>query len=811
MSGVRASPTRRAPAPLVLAVAIVLGCAPGAARADVFGPISLVSAGALDGGAPQQAEYAHDAAVSGDGAYVVFDGAIGGVTGVWRRDLASGAIEQVAGGDAELPSVSADGRYVSFTTNEGLSLPTITNGRPDEDPRREAANVYVRDMDLGPTEAGAFAVVSAPSGSTAPLTYSGAGTTLGASAAGRSAISADGSRVAFVTTAPSNLVAYPKLEAEERGRGLIPAPHTPPLQVAVRDLQDDTTILVSRCYFHCTQPAGEGAAAPVVGEGQLGALYPGLRLEFPTVPESGEWPGAAISADGSTVAWMGENVGQQAPTLAAETLEPLYTEPLWRRIEPGSETATERITGGSDPTNPACVASGETALSGAASAADPCQGPFAKQAGTAQVTGIWGHGPDVGDFIPRLSADGYTVAFLSQAALVSGGYGAGRGGEAQESDLYLVDMHPGLTRDQALTPLTEIGPVGLAYSAPVADFDISPDGMQVAFTTARTEFPLSSPAFVSEPGPEPGLPELFDVDLADSTLTRVTHGYLGGPGEQPHTTNLQEEDQYGPSPQGFGALSPSFSATDQALVFTSTADNLVYGDGNTPVGTKPSAAPANGSDAFLVEPTRYTALATVQYVSPAPGTSTEPSWRLGLSAVSRPDGSVLLYVQVPGPGTLRAAARGAVTLVGASSAASHAPKASRAHRSARAHTASYGPSGAGAGAARGHISARNRRSTPGQAAKAVVERTLAAAGHSASAGELVQLPLRLGKPYAPLAARRGGLSATVEVTFSAPGAPTLHDSIAVTFLRKQATARSSAKRRSRRGRAAERPKKGQGL
>ena len=43
-------------------------------------------------------------------AYVAFDGSVGGVTGVWRRDLATDAIEQVAGGDAELPSISEDGQ-----------------------------------------------------------------------------------------------------------------------------------------------------------------------------------------------------------------------------------------------------------------------------------------------------------------------------------------------------------------------------------------------------------------------------------------------------------------------------------------------------------------------------------------------------------------------------------------------------------------------------------------------------------------------------------------------------------------------------
>ena len=67
-------------APLALSgVATLLCAAPRAADADVFGPISLVSEGPLDGGPPQQAEYAHDAAISGNGEYVAFDGSVGGV------------------------------------------------------------------------------------------------------------------------------------------------------------------------------------------------------------------------------------------------------------------------------------------------------------------------------------------------------------------------------------------------------------------------------------------------------------------------------------------------------------------------------------------------------------------------------------------------------------------------------------------------------------------------------------------------------------------------------------------------------------
>ena len=116
---------------------------------------------------------------------------------------------------------------------------------------------------------------------------------------------------------------------------------------------------------------------------------------------------------------------------------------------------------------------------------------------------------------------------------------------------------------------------------PIAEFTISPDGTQIAFTTRRTQFPLSAPAFVSAPAPEPGLSELYDADLANSTLTRVTQGYEGGPSEQPHVRRPQEEDQYG-SLRGAGAASPAFTGDGGELVFSSTASNLAFGDGNTP-------------------------------------------------------------------------------------------------------------------------------------------------------------------------------------------------------------------------------------
>jgi Tol biopolymer transport system component len=762
-----------APARVLAMLALLATCSltavaalePAPATADVFGPISLASEGSIAGGPPQQVEYARDAAVSGDGRFVAFDGSVAGVTGVWRRDLATGAIEQVAGGGAELPSISESGQFVSFTTNEGRTLPAITDDLRDEHPQQEAVNVYVRNMGLAPLQEGAFAVASAPSGSSEPLTYSAAaGTVFGSAAAGRSAISADGNEVAFVTTAVSDLVAYPALEEEERLRGEVPVPHTPALQVAVRRLNTRETILVSGEYDRASGETTSNPVAPPAEGEALGAVYPG-HARFRPPPEYGEWgpdgapPGAAISGDGSTVTWMGANIVKQARMLSGEAPEPHYTEPLWRRIA-SPATSTERVTGGSDPENPGCVASGEASLPSNASPSDPCQGPFVVNTGRGgtQSSGIWseagGNSAALGDFVPRISADGYKVAFISTALPLALGenFSADRR-EGEPADVYVADMHPGLTRDQALAPLTELaGASSRAETEPVRDFAISPRGDQVAFTTRRTAFPLSFPAFVSAPSPEPGLNELFDADLGDGTLTRVTQGYTGGVSEMPHKQKAPgEEDAYEATP-GAGSESPSFSAAGTLIAFSSQASNLVVGDGNTP-----PAGPGDGGDAFVVARQIQQVLPTQQYISPAPATATEPAWRIGVSAQPLRDGSVRLYVEVPGAGLLRAQARGVVLARAPGSAARH----------------------------------RGRRST--------VTRTVAGAGRSAAApgGEVASLVLRLGSPYASLSTRRGGFSASVVVAFSATGHPTLRQSIEVTFHRTHLARKRASKKGAR--------------
>jgi WD40-like Beta Propeller Repeat len=763
----------------------------GTARADVFGEIDLASDGfLLEGehdGAPQQALYAHDSAISGNGQYVVFDGYFGGRAGVWRRELTPeggvGPVEPVAVGgelpgtescalgepcDARLPSVSESGQYVSFTTRARLT---------PQNSASEAPNVFVRNMAISasgqqgceekalhPSQPCPYTLVSAVNGKAEALTYEGP-SEYGSIASGRSAMSANGQKVAFVTTAVSNLAACEPGAAVEsacqESSSEVPVLSTPALQVAVRDLATDETQLVSVEYDRETsEPIPDKSVTAVEGSTTYGAVYSALG-EAPPFPNPGfdrraynlaPAIGASISADGTTVAWMATDVYKQARMLLDET-SPRYAEPLWRRIADGPMAPIRRVTGGSEPEDPACIASGETSLS-FGSSSDPCQGPFAVE----PTSGVWAG--SVGDVVPQLSANGDTVAFLATAQLISLGVDFGRSAETTADDVYIANMQEGLTRNEALQPLTEVASGEVKEIAPdgaILDLAISPDGSQVAFTTQRTEFPLDSFADVSQTLAVPGLAELFDIDLGDDTLTRVSRGYEGGPSEHPHPEVIAgKEDQYGTTD---GALSPSFSDNGDALAFSSTASNLVFGDGNTPPLT--SEAPtgsADGGDVFVVPREVFSPEPAETYVSsPPPGPSLTPEWRLRVTALSLANGSVRLYVEVPGTGTLSASDRSAVVV----RKVSHAARATARE-----------PSTAKRASVRAVVTDRNVAS-----AKATV-------GALVGVGGLAQLTLTLRPSYRALAAKRGGLDGAVTVSFAAPGHPTLRQSIAVSFLSK---------------------------
>jgi Tol biopolymer transport system component len=130
-------------------------------------------------------------------------------TGLVRRISVDSHGVQRSGGASFAPSVSADGRYVAFTSNA-----TLDDGEARSPPGRPIASVYVRDMWLGVTER-----VSVCPGGMPPDGSSS-----------DPAMSRDGRYVAFVSEA-TNLV------AGDRNRSA---------DVFLRDLHTHSLVLISR-------------------------------------------------------------------------------------------------------------------------------------------------------------------------------------------------------------------------------------------------------------------------------------------------------------------------------------------------------------------------------------------------------------------------------------------------------------------------------------------------------------------------------------------------------------------------------------
>lgn len=616
-------------APLLVAVGVLFGVA-GPAHAE-FGPIELVSKSATE-----QADVAGAPAISADGRYLAFRGTIGGLTGVFRKNLGTGALEPVAVGPqtpvrpestAEAPSISADGRYVSFTTKARLDPIDDTN---------EAADVYVADMGspiltyelasaLDSPGAGCEAGVGvAAPGQPTGLTYANA---KGSIAAGRTALSADGRELVFVTEAESNLTSG--------SSGSTPGVETPAGQVVLRNLASGCTTLVSA---RRDTETGAMTALPVAG----GAVAPFGPF---VVTARG---GASISADGTTVAWLGAHVPAQAPTLADERQNVDeresegvitgfgYNEPLWRRVADGPAAPTRRVIGGSDPLAPGCPSNGALTQSA-------CQGSFpALSEGLRVEEACNGRGwalavTPAPNFTPQLSADGRTVALL--------------GAPTGFTNVFLVDMQAGLTRREALSPLTREVPDPLhacrgnesvqsvAVRGDIYDLAISPSGNRIAFVSGRQQYPQAPPSLIGAPPSAVGLTELYVIDRAGGALQRLT----GGPGGTPSLAGTSQLN----ATNGQGASSPSFTADDGTLAFGSVASNLVVGDAN------------GAGDVFTVTDRPFEATRGSSTISPPPsGVGPPPRrWRISVSASSRPNGSVRLFVSVPGRGVTRATAR----------------------------------------------------------------------------------------------------------------------------------------------------------
>jgi Tol biopolymer transport system component len=697
-----------------VAAAVVSGVAATPASAD-FTPMVLVS-----GSTTEQSDYASQPVISANGAYVIFTGSQAGVPGIYRKNLQTGALDLVAPGDAGAPSVSADGRYVSFTT---------ADADPVSGTGRACSSVYVRDMTVPVTQASAFTLASAVNGGTASLVYGGSGTKGcpggGSAAADRVALSSDGQRVAFTVVGASDLTTG------------APGPvTTPPAQVAVRDLATDTTTLVSQ-----TQASLGAVPEPVPGGATMTDNSTGTGGQTGTLNSAPGDSAVAISADGTTVAWLGIDIPSQAPAAAAD--EPNghdseYDEPLWRRIADGPSAPTLRVLGGDaagEPCPQACDSPLDTQWSGEENPTPGLdQGP--ERGSLIAYDGFTSAGitsrSTLDDGTPQLSADGRTVAILSTQPATGHDPSCTQTCSSNVSaNAYVVNMAPGLSRAQAVTRLTEWASEDFtndALAGPLESIAISPEGTRVAFVTRRVVFPYSPPALITPQLSGAANEQLYLGDLADGTLQLVSEGYDGQP-----ANGVVE--------------SPSFSAGDGPIVFASSATNLVYGALSDVDG---------GSEVFTTAEVKPPAVPGVETITPPPANpAITPEWVIGTSVIEGRDGSVRLSVSVPGAGALRVAARAAVPVSGPA-------RTARSARSART--------------ARGRKARRRRAPVP-----RVSVRTVASARARPTRARVVRLRLTLPGRYRTLLSRTHGLYATVAVTFTGSGRPKLSERLPVDF------------------------------
>ncbi|PWU24879.1 MAG: hypothetical protein C5B48_04135 [Candidatus Rokuibacteriota bacterium] len=499
---------------VTLAALIAIAALPGAAR-GAYGPgADLVSLNPVS--AEQGNDNVQNVAISQNGRYVVFQTTSRNLYpegdtdppgqvrmgGIFRWDTETQTLDLVAYGDlrnqtqlvargAQSPSISADGRFVAFSSGWKL-VPADTNINLD---------VYVRDMDKPISDPGAFELASAKDGGTTPASYGSSFLTQGADVSAATSISADGTKVLFRTGAPSNLPNVPDVTPPIGPP--TPSFTTPAGQLFVRDLAAHTTTLVTRS-------AADGSPAGGVPSTQ---------------------PYAALSADGSTVVWSGLNATKQTTFLSQETPnDSVFLNYLWRRVADGANSPIRRITGPVDLDDPACTPELQATYDNRPDTTGPCYGVFQSPEGDFV-------GGQLQSKAPVLSADGYHVAFIT------GVLPRGEAGGTQ-FDLYVTDMHPGASRKQGTTQLTthNLSFNDGATNNPIQAAAISADGQRVAFVTGRTTFLLPTFRLTDPPLPVPGIEQLYVIDFARSTIQLASRAIDGAGADQAVATPSMSGD-----------------------------------------------------------------------------------------------------------------------------------------------------------------------------------------------------------------------------------------------------------------------------
>jgi hypothetical protein len=503
--------------------------------------------------------------------------------GLFRFDLRTRALAKVADGSvfdeedpkhplivrgATNPSVSGSGRFVAFSTAQQLVAADANDN----------VDIYLRDMDVPIGTASAFDLVSAKDGGDVPASYGPPDTPLpggnpGAEVTRGEAISLDGSKVAFRTAgSASDLPDRPVVE-------------TPGFQVFVRDRVANTTTLVTR-----TMGSGE--------------------------PAGGAVGSAGISGDGSTVVWTGQNAPLQTAFVNGEPTDlPGFSYYLWRRIANGPGAPTQRITGVSDPEDPACNPPSPVLFDEFSTG--PCYGPLGKV-----ELGISANN----NLLPAISADGRTVAYLTNSG-PRPNIGSGIG-----LDLFVTSMADGVTRKASTVELTREGSSGTAEVAPIETVAMSGDGRYLAISTARTKFTLPTLAQIGGQRTVADTQELYVIDLQGRTLERATRSFSGGDIDSPVISEA------------------TLSGDGSRIAFAAFAGNLFFGDANQ----QPDAfVVARQPDPGPGPPVRGlgdgAAAGTIEFDREGP--------QIGVRVRSRAGGTIELAVSVPAAGGVKAVAK----------------------------------------------------------------------------------------------------------------------------------------------------------
>lgn len=558
------------------------------------------------------------ASISADGRFVVFvTGARNlygtpetpgqlRVGGVFRKDLATGALELVApagrrttDGTELSPSptlapvsVSADGRYVAFTTRAQL-----TGGDANA-----FDDVYVRDMARPVSAANAYELVSAIDGTALAPAYDAVNTVLiGSTLSGPRTISNDGRKVLFATRSASSLP----------GGG---APVTPRLQLLVRDLDRRTTTLVTR---RRDDASAAGAAVPPSPRGFL--------------------PLAALSGDGTTAVWAGGSAAEQTVLAAGESTDRDLLTYLWRDLTAGPSAATRRVTGPVDPDGPGCdLAAYRFDPTGPGTGSPACDGPFRGPETLNPAV------PQSSARVPAVDRDGTTVAFTAGGALRA--YPAAR--QRARDDVFVAEIRTGATRTAALAELTYGGSDAPGIqNGPLDAPAISADGRRVAFAARRSAFVLPEPRPIGA-FPGGGQPVgVFAVDLAARTVETVTFDQDG-----------TDTSSAIPLDEGSGGV--TLSGDGSRVAFSADDGGFIIGDGN------------DVRDVFVAGPSvEKGGPAPVRRPAPPqpPGALAEADATVDLHAVIGPvrldrHGVARVTVRVPAAGNVRATATAKTTV-----------------------------------------------------------------------------------------------------------------------------------------------------